>query len=502
MASEAIRWWLFVDESGNFADSNDDIVTVGLLLRGDVKGSSPAQLRSTLRAAVPDVPWPIHANRLNRPVLLALASYVARNPLLPVDATVARDGRLRNFAKRVLSCLMRLNRSDLSIVVGQLVLGETPEVDVLERLDRCLQEADPALYSEARRRYREKGDSKASVLWTRLRLAAGSHPIHLLDSPLLLAFEEYAAACAARIAGPQPWITPNPVVVSVTDRTLALLKAKRPQALVAVIGAIALGLEADWALLRDLDLELKRSSEGRRLRFYLFQRCRNIQTAICDTVKNLSTTGEENGKTVAMMISCGETERGDASPSVNPASDEGSERYLALLRGLLERTVDVLDLRDGAHDVRVQVLSRPLIDPLIRERVQLHIRHLGELIVKLESPARSKVRLIQERVSYFEDDVDPALVLADFVANRVRPELRKATDPLATVEDAISDAVGAEARSGQPPLSNLAATGGADEVIRAARRGSVITSGSAASAYPQWAWEQAEKWAAYFRTRP
>jgi hypothetical protein len=74
----ATRWNLFLDESGNFSDPDDEVVVAGLLVRVDIPGSHPSQIRAALEAAVPDLPWPVKASEFNRPVVFAIANYLKR----------------------------------------------------------------------------------------------------------------------------------------------------------------------------------------------------------------------------------------------------------------------------------------------------------------------------------------------------------------------------------------------------------------------------------------
>lgn len=65
-------WRLFVDESGNFSDPDDEVVVAGLLLRDGAAGSDSEQIRASLQQAVPGLPWPIKASEINHPVVFAL----------------------------------------------------------------------------------------------------------------------------------------------------------------------------------------------------------------------------------------------------------------------------------------------------------------------------------------------------------------------------------------------------------------------------------------------
>jgi hypothetical protein len=66
-------WDLFIDESGNFDwGGGDQAVVGGVLVRRGVGRTAHEALRAALREAMPYLPWPLHANRLNKVVCLPL----------------------------------------------------------------------------------------------------------------------------------------------------------------------------------------------------------------------------------------------------------------------------------------------------------------------------------------------------------------------------------------------------------------------------------------------
>jgi hypothetical protein len=69
------HWSLFVDESGDFDDPEDDVVVAGLLLSEERHPRLARRLRRALDEAVPEVPWPIHARLTRQPVMFALWPY-------------------------------------------------------------------------------------------------------------------------------------------------------------------------------------------------------------------------------------------------------------------------------------------------------------------------------------------------------------------------------------------------------------------------------------------
>lgn len=65
-------WWLYVDESGNFAKTTDHVVVAGLLIKEQATAAGQATLKVTLHGAAPHVPWPLHASRIKIPIMHAL----------------------------------------------------------------------------------------------------------------------------------------------------------------------------------------------------------------------------------------------------------------------------------------------------------------------------------------------------------------------------------------------------------------------------------------------
>jgi hypothetical protein len=66
------HWTLYVDESGNFADVDDDVTVSGLLIRDDVPGLSVNEVKRALENVVPGFPWPWHARLINNAAWVAL----------------------------------------------------------------------------------------------------------------------------------------------------------------------------------------------------------------------------------------------------------------------------------------------------------------------------------------------------------------------------------------------------------------------------------------------
>lgn len=66
-------WDLFIDESGNFDwGGGDEAVVGGVLVRRGIDRTADLAVRVALHQAMPFLPWPLHANRLNKVVCLPL----------------------------------------------------------------------------------------------------------------------------------------------------------------------------------------------------------------------------------------------------------------------------------------------------------------------------------------------------------------------------------------------------------------------------------------------
>lgn len=65
--TEQQKWFLFIDESGNFDDTDDPVSICGLLLRWPVPGLRHGELAQAIRSALPHVPWPPHTAHLRHP---------------------------------------------------------------------------------------------------------------------------------------------------------------------------------------------------------------------------------------------------------------------------------------------------------------------------------------------------------------------------------------------------------------------------------------------------
>ncbi len=175
MGDTRTHWNLYVDESGKFEQPRQAVVVAGLLQRPSGAGPTSNAIRKCLWEAAPDVPWPLHANRLRFPVLLALAVEARRELPVPPPAgaqRVSRDAGLDALADRAIT-LLRESEPDLLEKVREILRGphryerkhekgsakrrskkNVPDRADLRYLNNRLSERDPRLYAELSARMR------------------------------------------------------------------------------------------------------------------------------------------------------------------------------------------------------------------------------------------------------------------------------------------------------------------------------------------------------------
>jgi hypothetical protein len=260
------------------------------------------------------------------------------------------------------------------------------------------------------------------------------------------------------------------------------LRALDGKRLEAALGRLRGGEMPSWSDLRSLDATLRAQDPilHRRLEACL----RRVHVALRDLLATLQTPAAAGADPLpsALVVACGEYRDGDGIPADAGADPRGSRRFDTLLAGLLERVRDTLIHAGGRHQVWLDVLSRPYVDPFLgaRVRAQFHERHLGTIVSRLGANRESDpVRLVPRQVAFYDGGVDPLLVLADFVANRARFVLRPLDRDLASAERGLGEKLTARVRAGLPPLPTLAAVAGSDSDDDSRR----------------WAREQADEWA-------
>ena len=126
-------WGLFLDESGQFDQADDEVVIAGLLVELGAAGTHHAALRRAIVGCTSGVPWPPRAADLARPVLFALLVRVGRQR---AGETGEGPGEAEAAAEALSVRLATLAREDYRAAIRALEEGRRPPRDALLRLDR------------------------------------------------------------------------------------------------------------------------------------------------------------------------------------------------------------------------------------------------------------------------------------------------------------------------------------------------------------------------------
>ena len=130
---EPTRWNLFLDESGNFSDPDDEVVVAGLLIRADLPGNHPSQIRAALQVAAPDLPWPVKASEFNRPVVFAIANQVGQR-------AKSGEGTFSRIAYEIVTDLTLRAPNDVESVKTALASARRLPYEPIARLDAMAQQ--------------------------------------------------------------------------------------------------------------------------------------------------------------------------------------------------------------------------------------------------------------------------------------------------------------------------------------------------------------------------
>lgn len=169
MAPRETRWMLFVDESGRFEIPTETVVVTGILVRGDIPGSRPGELRRYVMRHYPEWPWPLHAAYVNQGVMFAVYAYVAHR-----QGNGARNG----LAESAIAQLTAVERELVDKVIGACTEGSEPVLKDVKRLNRRLWQLDRDL--------RERLDVKVRRVWNAVREVVKSIKKKAADGVLLL----------------------------------------------------------------------------------------------------------------------------------------------------------------------------------------------------------------------------------------------------------------------------------------------------------------------------
>ena len=183
----------------------------------------------------------------------------------------------------------------------------------------------------------------------------------------------------------------------------------------------------------------------------------------------------------ATIVVASETERADAGAG-------GADRYLVVLDTLIERAAAVVGRLSGRHTVCVVLCQRDVQSRrLPGTMVPMHAVEMRERLSGLARP--ENVAIAFDSSPRWGPAMHPALVLADFVANRARHCVPR-SGTLARIEQATADLVGvAPRREGR---SHLAATGLAQQVLHAPQAPWPVAANG--PGVRRWAMEQAKEW--------
>jgi len=317
-------------------------------------------------------------------------------------------------------------------------------------------------------------------------------PIHTayLNVPVMAALTRHASTRTGRARTGDAGRDPD--LGGLVERAIICLRGRLPDVFAKVVEQIAEGSEPPLEAVKDLDRELRHGEPS--VHRALDDRVRHAASLIVRVIRALGRVDSRSGTDVAVaVVVAAEPYRSPVTPS-GAEEDRETVRYLELLECFLERTADVLGHLGGPHHVWLNVLNRPIRDPILGVRTVLFVRHVHEVARRVIETRGDLVRLVVEAVPPFDDRAHAALVLADFIANRSRQPLAGATTTLAEVERQLTTRVGAALRSGTPQVSHLAASGIVRDHLNAARAGNPPPP-LASSETKRWAREQAAEWA-------
>jgi len=155
-----LRWQLFVDESGKFLDIEDRSCVFGFLSRVPTQ-MMEARVRKSLEEAFPEIPWPYHANLLNRTASWLFWAALTLSPLT-----------YRAIA--VLSGAPEQAKGLIERIKSAIDAGEEPAYDDLKRIEKLFEYVDG--YREFRNAAKERRNAFLSLIRRALEVdAPGSH---------------------------------------------------------------------------------------------------------------------------------------------------------------------------------------------------------------------------------------------------------------------------------------------------------------------------------------
>lgn len=74
-----MKWKLYIDESGDFSEPDDEVVVAGVLVRDDADGWAGHELFNRLQDNLPHIPWPPHTAHIKHPAARVVWHAAARD---------------------------------------------------------------------------------------------------------------------------------------------------------------------------------------------------------------------------------------------------------------------------------------------------------------------------------------------------------------------------------------------------------------------------------------
>jgi hypothetical protein len=224
---------------------------------------------------------------------------------------------------------------------------------------------------------------------------------------------------------------------------------------------------------------------------------REAGAALKRALEKLASTAEQAGfPDGAMLVLAGELQNGDALFPETPYQPH-ADRYLNLLRVLLQRAASLVSVLPGSHHIVPSVLGRDVFYRDVRGTGFLSDRALNALTGSLQPMVPANVTFGLAGVSRYQGDLPVELVIADLLANRLRPVLVGRSRPLREVENACRGRCGITPRLRSQSRSALAASGEAFTLVNTG----LAPGWRAPELLPcrpgrrRWACEQAWEWA-------
>nr|MBP7127705.1 hypothetical protein [Myxococcota bacterium] len=348
------EWRLFVDESGDAEDPEDDFIVASLLVRSEDSLAAAPVLRQALSEHASGLPWPLHAWVWKMEAAAAVAHWAHW------------EGVSREIVARAGGPLTR--------IVERLTTHAMPD------------DAD----------------------WTRLALQLQRHGIEGAAQDWALRHLEQLRPVLSGTARPLRWALLGRALLRdmfpEADAVLRHMEAGAPEALERVRENLSENRDPRWEDLQEIHRAFHQAPQEVRKPF---QRQVGRLRAAFRTCLGL--LGDPSREERAYAVLAAESLAGDWRPP------DGGDRYRSLLVALMERVVACLERLPGTHRVWLHVLTRHVEDGRLGIPVPLHIEHLHDLVHRLhQTRAPSTVRLVPAETPRWKDGIDPIYCLADF----------------------------------------------------------------------------------------